>query len=120
MPDNCRSDTDTGNTSHMIDTEALVFGNTSSDNSQAEDREAKMYLRRDQNEPATLAPNVERTAAQPFYVNEQPEGAQPSVPRMIHHIILKYYYGKKQTNWRLQRIQSLNFWSDQDVGRITC
>ena len=74
MPDNYRSDADTGNTSHMIDTEALGFGNTSSDNSQAEDREANMYLPRDQNEPATLVPNVERTAAQPFYVNEQPDG----------------------------------------------
>lgn len=75
MPDNYRSDADTGNTSHMIDTKALGFGTTSSDNSQAEDREANMYLPRDQNEPATLAPNVERTAAQPFYVNEQPDGA---------------------------------------------
>jgi hypothetical protein len=71
MPNNSRSDADTGSTSHMIDTEALVYGNTSSDNSQAEDREANLYLPRDQNGPAALAPNVERTAAQPFYVNEQ-------------------------------------------------
>jgi hypothetical protein len=75
MPNNCRSDADTGSTSHMIDTEALVYGNTSSDNSQAEYREANMYLPRDQNAPATLAPNVESPAAQLFYVNEKSDGA---------------------------------------------
>jgi hypothetical protein len=59
----------------MIDTEALVYGNTSSDNSRAKYREANMYLPRDQNGPATLAPNAESTAAQLFYVNEKSDGA---------------------------------------------
>jgi len=77
MPNNCRSDEDTGNTSHIIDTEALVYGNTSSDNSQAEDREANLYLPRDRIGPAALAPNMERTAAQPFYVNEQFDSVAP-------------------------------------------